>query len=369
MTKRLRAGYVQRAVDLSSLAHNLRLARRLLGPRVKFMLAVKKNAYGHGAIDVSRVAVREGVDWLGVFTATEGLELRKAGIRLPILVFSVTPREQLAAAIRGGLTLTITNADNARSVDHACQDVGKRASVHLKLDTGMGRLGYDPVAVLRRELSKIRACRRLDLAGVYSHLASADSDPDYSRSQLARLLDFVRRAPCEFGLVHLGASSTLDKPEFHLDMVRVGIAAYGGHDTLKGFRPAMRVTAPLLQVKTVPARSKISYGGTFRTKRHSTIALVGAGYGDGYLRSLSNRGWVWLRGHDAPVVGRVCMDQIIVDVTRVPGVRVGDRAELIGPHVSPAKLAEAAGTISYELFCSLGNCGVYPMNERAQRGR
>ena len=319
------------------------------------MIAVKKNAYGHGIVEIARAAERHGVDWLGVFCAQEGIALRRAGIRLPVLVFSVTPPNELPLAIRNRLTLTVIDAANCKAVDRAAAWAGVRASVHLKLDTGMGRLGFDPGVVLRRDLEAMRRCRNVQMEGAYSHLADADSDLPYSRRQLAKLIEFVRAAKHEFDLIHIGASGALPNPEFHLDMVRIGIAAYGGHHSLAGFKPVMHATARVLQVKEVPARTSISYGRTFATKRRSRIAVIGAGYGDGYFRALGNRGWVWLRGQRAPIVGRVCMDQFMVDVTRVRGVAAGDRAELIGPHVPVSRLAEAADTISYELLCSLGN--------------
>jgi len=328
----------------------------MIGPRVQLMVAVKKNAYGHGLIEIGRAASRHGADWLGVFSAGEGILLREAGVRLPILVFSVTPPSELPQAIRNKLTLTVTDASTAHAVDRAAAQIRMCATYHLKLDTGMGRLGFEPRRVRERELAVILRCKHLALEGVYSHLASVDSDLAYSRRQLASLIDFVKSSSCEFTVVHIGASGSLPRPEFHLDMVRVGIGAYGGHHSLEGFKPVMRVTAPVLQVKTIPARTSISYGRTCQTKRPSRIAIIGAGYGDGYLRALSNRGWVWLRGRRAPIVGRVCMDQFMVDVTRIPGVVREDEAELIGSHVPVARLAEAADTISYELLCALGGC-------------
>lgn len=345
---------VRVSVDLAAFAHNLRHIRRQIGPRVRLLIAVKKNAYGHGLVETGRAAADNGADWLGVFVAEEGVRLRNAGVRVPILVFSVTDREALAEAIRRRLTLTVTDERNAREADRVARKLGRRCNAHLKLDTGMGRLGFATENTLR-SLSAIRACSHIALRGLYSHLADADRDPDYSRQQLAALLRFVAQSPVGFETVHLGASGTLPHPEFHLDMVRVGIAAYGGHHSLDEFKPVMRAFARVRQVKRVPARTSISYGRTFTTKRPCTIALIGAGYGDGYLRSLSNRGWVSIRGRRAPICGRVCMDQFVVDVTDIARVAVGDEAELIGPHVPASRLAEAAGTISYELFCSLGN--------------
>lgn len=341
-------------MDLDAFAANVRRIRGMLHPRVKLLLAVKKNAYGHGLVTIGKAAQRLGVDWLGVFSAGEGVRLRAAGLRAPILVFSTTPGEEVATALKNRLTLTITNAFDAQMVEKSARKLNVRAPVHLKLDTGMGRLGFGPSAVLSESLPGMLKCRHVFLQGAYSHLACADSSLEYSRRQLATLLDFVRRAPCSFEMIHLGASSTLPMAEFHLDMVRVGIAAYGGHHSLPGFRSVLRVRAPILQVKNVPRGTRISYGGTFQTKRRSRIAVIGAGYGDGYLRSLSNRGWVFVRGRRAPIVGRVCMDQFMVDVTRIPGVARGETAELIGPKIEAARLAEAAGTISYELLCSLG---------------
>lgn len=345
---------VRVSVDLAAFAHNLRRIRRQIGPRVRLLVAVKKNAYGHGLVEIGRAAVVHGADWLGVFAAEEGVRLRKAGVCVPILVFSVTEPDALADAIRHRLTITVTDERNARKADHVARKLGRRCDAHLKIDTGMGRLGFKPETALR-SLASIRACPHVSLRGLYSHLADADHDPSFSRRQLAALLRFVAQSPAGFEIVHLGASGTLPQPEFHLDMVRVGIAAYGGHHALAGFKPVMEVRAQVIQVKRVPTGTGISYGRTFRTKRPSTIGLIGAGYGDGYPRSLGNCGWVSIRGRRASVCGRVCMDQFVVDVTRIPRVAAGDEAELIGPHVPASRLAEAAGTISYELFCSLGN--------------
>jgi alanine racemase len=352
-------------IDLDALADNLRALRSLLPRAVEICAIVKADAYGHGAVPVSRELEALGVEAFGVATVEEGVELRQAGIERPILVLGVG-FSGIETAQEHGLAPVIYSPSLAEEILRAARRVKKPLSVHLKIDTGMGRLG-----LLEEEwkgiLEALLENPWIQVQGIATHFSSADSDAEFTRTQLARFKEAIaaaggiRTPPAK--QIHAGNSAGLvAHPESVFTMVRPGLMLYGAYpepglrEKVK-VRPAMTFKTQVLYLKSLPPGSPVSYGRTFHTKRASRIATLPVGYADGYRRDLSNRGWVLVRGRQAPVVGNVTMDLIMVDVTDIPDVSEGDEVILFGAaggNCLPVEdLAERIDTISYELLCAV----------------
>ena len=314
-----RGSYVE--VSLHNIRHNIRLVRGLIGPNVKMLLVVKADAYGLGMVRVSRTAAEEGVDWLGVGTAEEGQALRQAGIGLPILIFSPLSAAGMLAAARAGLTVPIVGMDSLCLAGQAAAESGRQIGCHLKLDTGMNRVGMRRAEEVRAVLSALEADHRLKLGGAFTHFSDADNpDPAYTRMQIRRFLTLCEPLPA--GIIRHAAATAglLNYPEARLDMVRLGIGAYGYPPvpTALPFRPCLRISARVAFVKEIGAGDCVGYGRGFRAEGPVRVATVAIGYGDGYPRALSGKGRVLIRGQSCPILGRICMDQVMVDVSRVP---------------------------------------------------
>lgn len=358
-------------IDLDAIAGNLRLLLTRTSPGASVMAVVKADGYGHGALEVARTALGAGAAWLGVATADEALALRRAGIVAPLLVLGYTPSSVVAGAVAAGVSLTVFHEDVLESVARAGRRLGQKARVHVKVDTGMGRLGLPPedVAAFCR---LVAAEPWVELEGLFTHFATADSaDKTYARQQFERfmgVLDALERGGIRVPVRHAANSAAIiDLPETHLDLVRAGIAMYGLQPSGElvhhlPLRPAMTWKTRVVHVKRVFKGECISYGCTYRAAADSLIATLPVGYADGYSRSWSNRGAVLLSGRRVPVVGRVCMDQTMVDVTALAAegvpVRPGDEAVLVGAQggrfIGADELAEGLGTISYEIVCLVG---------------
>ncbi len=358
-------------IDLDALASNLRVIRQTVGPDVKVMAAVKANAYGHGAVECARRLEAEGVDWFGVALPEEGVELRSAGITKPILCLGGLWKGQEAVCLHESLTPVVYRPDMIESLDRAARDHGVVADVHLKVDTGMGRLGVRSEA-LPEFCDTLARSQNLHLDGLMTHLAAAD-DPnrkDFTRTQLDRFAEaasILRERG--FTPTHLhGANSAaaFAVPESRGNMVRPGATLYGfSRDVLPPnipappLRPVMSVHSRIMLLKQVDKGEKLGYDCTFETTRESLIATIPIGYDDGYQRALSNRGRVIVRGKFAPVVGRVSMDLTLIDVTDVAGVSLDDQVTLLGREselvITAEDVAELAGTISYEIACGISN--------------
>jgi alanine racemase len=353
-------------IDLDAIAHNVAAIKRHVGERVAVMAVVKANAYGHGAEPVARVALESGATWLAVGRVTEGVALRRAGIQAPILVMGYCPDAGAATAIAHHLTLTVTSMGLAEALAGAAARIGRAIPLHVKIDSGMGRFGLLP----DEALDFIRGLRRLPglmLEGIYTHFAAADlADKSYTRRQLATFCDVLAALAREGIRVPIrhaaNSAAALDLPETHLDAVRPGIAMYGLHPSDEvepaiPLRPALTLKSRVGQVHTVPARSSISYGRTFVTQRSTPLALVPVGYGDGYMRLNSNRGAVLIHGQRAPIRGRVCMDQFVVEVSGIEGVTLNDEVVLIGRQgdemLSAEEVAGWAETNNYEVVTQL----------------
>ena len=355
-------------IDLGAIRENVLLACRLAGPAAQVMAVVKADAYGHGAAPVARTALAAGATWLGVAVPEEAVVLREAGIPSRILVLGPIATEQAELVVDHGLDQCVSDPAQADALDRMARRRGRVVSLHLKVDTGMGRVGLPPreVRPAADHLARLPAIR---LAGLMTHFADADADdPAFTQEQMARFeaaAQALRDAGIAVPLRHAANSAALLlHPGSRLDLVRPGIMLYGCHP--RGARrpddpvlhPALRLRTAITQVKDVTAGSSISYGRTFVASRDVRIATIPIGYADGLPRLLSNRGQALVRGRRAPLVGRVCMDMTMVDVTALPEVRAGDEAVLIGrqgdEEITADEVAELAGTISYEILCRIG---------------
>ena len=355
-------------IDLSAIAENVALACRLAGPGTQVMAVLKADAYGHGAVPVARTALDAGATWLGVAIPEEAVPLRAAGIGSRILVLGPVAPEEAGLVAAHDLDQCVSDPAQAETLDRAARSCGRVLALHLKVDTGMGRVGLRPREV-RAAGEKIRALSSVRLVGLMTHFAEAEAeDPTFAREQLGRFAE-AARALAAAGIaapIRHAANSAglLLLPEARLDLVRPGIMLYGCHPRgRKGpsepsLRPALRFRTTISQIRDVARGESVSYGRTFVAPRDLRVATLPAGYADGVGRLLSNRGHVLLRGRRAPIVGRVCMDMTMVDVTDLPEASVGDEAVLIGrqgaEEITADEVAELQGTISYEVLCRIG---------------
>ncbi|GGM17826.1 alanine racemase [Dactylosporangium sucinum] len=355
-------------VDLDAIRHNVATLRDLLAPGTRLMTVVKADAYGHGMLPVARAAVQAGTDWLGVATVDEALTLRDAGVTAPVLAWLHSPDRPLHEAIERDVDLSAASTDTLREITQSARKVKKAAKVHLKIDTGLSRNGAaqkDWPALLERA-AKAEGDGYAEVRAVWSHLACADEPghPSIAR-QLAEFhdaLEVAERHGIRPQLRHLANSAaTLTLPETHFDLVRVGLSTYGlspipGQATR--LKAAMSVHARVALVKAVPVGAGVSYGHTYKTLKDTTLALVPLGYGDGVPRAASSRGPVWLAGKVRRIVGRVCMDQVVVDCGD-DEVRAGDEAVLFGAGAAGEPTADdwalACDTINYEIVTRMGS--------------
>lgn len=355
-------------IDLAALRNNVRELRRITDPRAGVMAVVKANGYGHGVEEVSRAALESGASWLGVALLQEALALREKGIDAPILVLGYTPAEYAEDVVRNDISQTVTTWDDAVALAAAARRLGKKARIHVKVDTGMGRLGFYPDRNTLEIIYRLAHLPGLDVEGVYTHFAAADeADKAYTEEQFARFQGLLKQLAARHLFIRwrhcANSAAVLDLPYTHLDLVRPGITLYGlypsphvRHD-LVSLKPVMSLKTRLAFVKEVPEGSKISYGCTYIARRRTRIATIPLGYGDGYSRLLSGKSEVLIKGVRAPVVGRICMDQLMVDVGHIPDVEQGEEVVLMGrqgdDEITADELADRLGTINYEVVCML----------------
>lgn len=341
-------------IDLDATAANVRALRNHVGQDVLLGAVVKANAYGHGAVEVSDVALENGADWIIVNRSIEGIELRRAGVTSPIFVLGHTMPVEADRMVRFELRPTVMNVTQIEALSQAAEKYGKTVHVHIKIDTGLGRLGVFPAdaAEFARAISRLPG---LVIEGVYSHPSVADEpsadDVAYTWMQFERLMhvrDELERLGVEVPIYHFcNSAATIRFPEMHLNLVRCGTSLYG-FDPFIGqelagaiaLRPALTLKSHLVRVETHPAGSAISYGRTYVTAVPTRIGVVPVGYGDGYRRALSNKGYVLVRGKRAPIIGRVCMDQFMIDITHIPEATLYDEAVLIGSQGDQRILSE-----------------------------
>lgn len=352
-------------IDLHAIAHNLQEIRRFTHNHAKIMAVVKADAYGHGVLPVTSTVLENGATWLAVAIPEEGIHLRQHGIFAPILIMGLTLPEQADEIVRYDLIPTVATRESALALSGAAGRLGKNISVFVKLDTGMHRIGLlcEEAVPFIKQLTSLEG---ITVQGLLTHFAVSDiSDKSYTHRQFNSFQDIVsslRHEGIDIPVKSAANSGAIvDLPETHLDFVRPGITLYGlsPSDEITGIslKPAMQFKTRVVYVKKVPAGSKIGYGCTYTTPHESIIATLPVGYADGYNRLLSNRGEVLIRGTRCPVVGRVCMDQITVDVTHLPPLSVGEEAVLFGKQgqaeISVDEIAQKLNTINYEVVCGI----------------
>ena len=354
-------------IDLSNLEHNYRALRAMLPQGCRFLGVVKADAYGHGAVQVARRLETLGAEYLAVACLDEALELRQAGITTPILILGYTPTERAEALLDNGITQTVYDVEMARALSNAAAATGKTLKIHVKADTGMSRLGWlcgeEDQSAAVEAIAQVCALPGLEAEGIYTHFANADGDEDYTMLQFTRFLDLLEALKDKgitFAIRHCAASAAALKfPCTHLDMVRPGIALYGHYPDPScegldgpGLRPVMTLKTRVASVKTVPAGTPVSYGCTHVLDRETRLAALTIGYADGLPRLCSDKLEVLIGGQRAPVVGRICMDMCMADVTGLD-VAPGDEVEVFGEHLPIEDVAALAGTIQYELLCAV----------------
>ena len=354
-------------VDLDALRHNFFEIKRLAGPDARILAVVKSDAYGHGMVPAARTLESAGADCLGVFEAEEGLELRRAGCQIPILLMMGIMSDEVSSVIEHRLTPAIFQRDIAEALSRVSAEQGKVTPVHVKVDSGMTRLGVW-CNDLPDFMNRLLPLKGIAVEGIFSHLAVADQpDHPFTDQQVNRFheaVDACRRLAGFEGYTHLSNSGALlGSKGLDLGMVRPGILLYGsapseGWAAAASFRPVMAFKSEVIQVRTVPPGTSVSYGCTFTTQERCRIATIPVGYDDGYSRLLSNNGQALICGQRVPVVGRVCMNLTMLDVTRVEGVSVGDEVVLLGSQgeerITAEEIAAKIGTISYEVYCTIG---------------
>ena len=362
----LRSTYA--VIYLPALLKNIRLVRRRLKPETQFLAVIKANAYGHGITEVGKYLEQSGlVDMFGVAIPEEGVRLRLAGVTLPILILGVTDPDHVPAVVAKDLTPAVFTPELVRLIDRYAKQAGKVVPVHVKLDTGMRRIGVTDEIALSALLDAFDECQNVRMDGVFTHFAKSESDPVFTYRQAQRFDAFVEQIHARgfTPTVHAANSgAALDYSALQYDMIRFGISLYGCHPDPKrtegsGLSPVMSLYTHISNLKTVSAGEGVSYGLRYVTSRPTKIATLPIGYGDGYKRCLTGKADVLIGGMRCPQVGTICMDQMMVDVSDVPGVHVGDEAVLLGrqgnERITADELAERADTISYEILLSIGD--------------
>ncbi|MBN1913785.1 MAG: alanine racemase [Candidatus Omnitrophica bacterium] len=351
-------------INLGDLAHNFRQIKKLLAMETKVMACVKADAYGHGLIAVARALVSCGVDHFGVASIDEGIAIRKNNIRKPILVMGAVLRKDILPLFTYGLTPTVCSLQLARALNGLARKKRRVMDIHIKVDTGMGRLGVLASDALPF-IQEVQRSRFLRIAGVFTHFPCADTDRDFTLAQIdifKKLITDLRHRGIRIPLAHAANSMGLIAyKESHFDMVRPGLAIYGLYPKagLKvDLKPVLSLKTQVTYLKKVPSGYGISYGRTYVARKDTTIATLPIGYGDGYPRILSGRAPVLIRGRRLRIESRICMDQMMTDVANI-GVKVGDEAVLIGSQgknkITAQDLARLSKTISYEIVCGLGS--------------
>ncbi len=367
-------------IDLSAIAHNTREFARIAGHGVKIMPAVKADGYGHGAVEVSKTALANGASALGVARVEEGVALREAGIGAPVLVFGYVSPKNTKDLIEYGLTATVSSISVARELSELSLKAGKKVKIHLKVDTGMGRIGvltgsghpgchgYYHHAV--EDVLAMDGLKGIELEGIYTHFASADShDKAYAKGQLYFFMDFIERLEkkgLHVPIKHAANSAAaIEIPESRLDMIRPGISFYGLKPSEEvdmsavHLKPAMQLKCRIISLKTVPQGFHVSYSSTYVTERETTIAVVSIGYADGFSRLFSSNGFMLVKGKRAPIVGRVCMDLTMLDVGHIDGIELEDEVVVFGnqngENLPVDELAARINTINYEIISNLSS--------------
>jgi len=351
-------------INLNNLSHNFHQIKKLISPQTKIMVTVKADAYGHGLIPVSRKLVSEGVDFLGVASIDEGIKLRQAGINAPILIMGMILKKDIEPLFKYSLTTTISDELLPEALNKQAKIFRKPINVHIKVDTGMGRIGIlhsDAEKIIK----KIHKMKFINIEGLFTHFPFADTNKDFTLHQINLFENLIRRLKKDginIPLVHAANSiGLINYKRSHFNMVRPGLVIYGLHptDNLKlNLKPVLSLKTKVVFMKKLPSGYGVSYGHEYITKKNTKIVTLPIGYGDGYPRNLSNLAPVLIRGKRFKISGRICMDQIIVDVGGL-NVKIGDEVVLIGSQgrrkITAEELSNLCGTIPYEIVCGLGS--------------
>ncbi|MGZ7443099.1 alanine racemase [Paenibacillus sp. TH7-28] len=357
-------------VSLDAIVHNTKLFRRQADERCRVMAVVKANGYGHGAVQTAQAAIAGGADYLGVALVDEALQLRAAGIRQPILVLGYTPPHAVETAIRHDITMTVYTKEVLDEIMDSAQRQRRRARIHLKLETGMTRIGLTSAEAAVDMARQAQSSPWTTLEGLFTHFADADgADPRFTERQFQRFrrcIDELEAAGVPIPLKHCcNSAAAMRFPQMHLDMIRVGIALYGLYPAQRlstpayRLRQAMQLKTKITAIQPIEPGRTVSYGRTYQAPSNRVVATVPIGYADGLSRALSNRGSALVRGRRVPIIGRVCMDQTMLDITAVDGAQIGDIVTLFGGEGEPAfigidEVAELMDTINYEVVCLIG---------------
>ncbi len=354
-------------INLDNLAHNIREVRKHTDKDALVTAVVKANGYGHGSVEISRTFLDNGADRLAVALLTEAIELRKGNITEPILILGYTPPTQYEKLLEYNIIQTIYNYEDAKILSNKAVELGKKATIHIKIDSGMGRIGFLPTEDSIKDIINISKLPNIYVEGIFTHLAKADEiDKSHAMEQFEKYMKVVNNLEkhgLSIPLKHVSNSAgIIDIPKFNLNMVRAGIMIYGFYPSEEveknmKLKPAMALKAKISHLKVVPKGTGISYGQIFVTERESKIATIPIGYADGFTRMLTGKAEVTVRGKRAKIVGKICMDQCMIDVTNIDDVKLGDEVVIFGYGLdcpSADELASKLGTINYEIVCMVG---------------
>ena len=356
-------------IDLSAVMHNMEAMHQNIDPDTKIMAVIKADGYGHGAVPIAKEI--EHLDYVygyAAATVEEGMILRNNGIQKPILILGYIFPDQYEEVIQAEICPSVFTLEMAKELSAAAEKVGKDCRMHFAVDTGMSRIGYQVTEEAADEMAQIAKLPHMIVEGIFTHFAASDeTDKTSANRQYEKFNGFIKKLEDEgitFEIKHCANSAAvIDMPDTYKDMVRLGIAMYGMYPSDEvnkdkvQLKPALELKSHVTMVKTVPAGERVSYGGTFTTQHETKLATVSVGYGDGYPRNLSSKGYVIIRGHKVPIVGRVCMDQMMVDATSIPDIQRNDVVTLIGKdgneEITVEEISALAGTFNYEFVCDL----------------
>lgn len=355
-------------IDLDAIAYNMTNIKSKVGKETGIIGIIKADAYGHGSVEISKVILENGADWLAVAVVDEGINLRKNGITAPILLLGYTPELRLEDVVNNGFIQTVYTYETAKKLSDVAVRLGKTAVIHIKIDTGMGRIGYRVNEASADEIVKISELPNIEVNGMFTHFSTADEkDKNYTLNQYKKFVQMdalLRERGLEIPIKHAANSAAImDFDNMMFNMVRPGIILYGAYPSEEvdkdnlSIKPAMSVKTHVSYVKEVNEGDYISYGRKYQAVGKRIIATIPVGYADGFIRAYSNGGKVLIKGEYAPIVGRICMDQFMVDVTDIKDVQINDEVVLIGKQgnkeITVDFIASILDTINYEVFCTL----------------
>ena len=365
MKKILRPAWAE--IDLDAIAYNTRNIKKLIGDK-DLIAVVKANCYGHGVIGIIPTLLENGVSRFAVAMISEALEIRDNKITTPVMILGFTPLYLGEELINNNIEQTVYDLDYARELSKIALTLNKKAKIHIAIDTGMGRIGFLPNEKSIDNITEICSLEGIEVIGIFTHFSTSDEkDKEYSHEQFTKMLsvmDTLKKRGIDIPLKHVANSGAIiDLPDTYLDAVRAGIILYGYYPSDEidknnlALKPALTLKATITNVKTLEKDMYVSYGRTFKTSNETIVATIPVGYADGYLRKLSENGKVIIKGEFAPIIGRICMDQFMIDVTNIPDVKIGDEVILLGEKnglkYNADDMAKKLDTINYEVTCML----------------